>query len=222
MPRCGSIPEPRSSSVRPGCAAALAISRSGRTADIPTCTCPRWATGVWRLPTAPPSPPPRPPDPTDAAVALSCGQHLPQPLADVPLPALLRSLEGELVLRHEAGVLQCEPSALASRGQGPGDHSIQRRRLGSAPPRVAPPVFPLQLQHLAVHDPVPPLAGFHSESEAVAHRRLHIGAHEPLAQQLRIGEGTPDFRRRIGEIVLLVNRLSFCLGRHSSISLSNA
>jgi hypothetical protein len=98
----------------------------GGTAGTPTCPCRRWASGVWQLPRVRPSHHPPLPRPTNTALALGRVQHLPQPLAGVPLPALLRSLECELVLRHEAGVFQRKPGALPRRRERPSHDGVER------------------------------------------------------------------------------------------------
>jgi hypothetical protein len=80
--------------------------------------------------------------------------------------------------------------------------TVQRRGLRPPPPRITEALVQIDLQHLAVHDPVPPRRRLRLEGEPVPDDRPHVIDHDPLREQLELGQRAPYFRGRVWQVIL--------------------
>ena len=69
------------------------------------------------------------------------------------------------------------------------------------------PALRHDLQHLAVHDPVPAPDRGRAEVEPVPHDGDEVVLHEPGGEQRRLGERAPHLGRRVGQLLLDDDRL---------------
>src|SRR6266446_4099996 len=105
------------------------------------------------------------------------------------LPPALGTLIGLLLIRPEARMLHAQVGPRARRGERPGDDTLETIRR----PRVRQCFDRLDCDDLTV-DGAPVCA----KSETVVHGRLEIVLHQPLLDQVWLGERAPDLFRRKG------------------------
>src|ERR1700726_2757593 len=104
------------------------------------------------------------------------------------LPPALGALVGLLLIRPEARLLHAQVGPRARRGESPSDKTLET--IGR--PRVRQRFVRLDCQDLTV-DNAPVCA----KIETVVHDRLEVVLHEPLLDQVWLGERAPDLFRRI-------------------------
>src|SRR5216683_2002283 len=103
-------------------------------------------------------------------------------------PPGLGTLVGLLLIRPEARLLHAQVGPRARRGESPGDDTLET--IGR--PRVRQRFVRLDCQDLTV-DSAPVCA----KIETVVHDRLEVVLHQPLLDQVWLGERAPDLFRRI-------------------------
>src|ERR1700676_1585187 len=103
------------------------------------------------------------------------------------LPPVLGAVVGLLLIRPEARLLHAQVGPRARRGESPSDDTLET--IGT--PRVRQRFVRLDCLDLAV-DSAPVCA----KIETVAHDRLEVVLHEPLLDQVWLGERAPDLFRR--------------------------
>src|ERR1700730_8704220 len=104
------------------------------------------------------------------------------------LPPVLGALVSLLLIRPEARLLHAQVGPRARRDESPSDDTLET--IGR--PRVRQRFVRLDCHYLTV-DSAPACA----KIEAVVHDRLEIVLHEPLLDQVWLGERAPDLFRRI-------------------------
>src|SRR5229473_725063 len=104
------------------------------------------------------------------------------------LPPALGALVGLLLIRPEARLLHAQVGPRARRGESPSDDALET--IGT--PGVRQRLVRLDCQDLTV-DSAPVCA----KIETVVHDRLEVVLHEPLLDQVWLGERAPDLFRRI-------------------------
>src|SRR6266571_1629987 len=105
-----------------------------------------------------------------------------------PLPPVLGALVGLLLIRPEARLLHAQVGPRARRGESPSDDTLET--IGR--PRVRQRFVRLDCHYLTVDS-----APVCSKIETVVHDRLEIVFHQPLLDQVWLGERAPDLFRRI-------------------------
>src|SRR6266446_6978598 len=105
-----------------------------------------------------------------------------------PLPPVFGALVGLLLIRPEARLLHAQVGSRARWGESPSDDTLQT--IGR--PRVRQRFVRLHCHDLTV-DSAPVCA----KIETVVHDRLEIVLHQPLLNQVWLGERAPDLFRRI-------------------------
>src|SRR6266567_1292335 len=105
-----------------------------------------------------------------------------------PLPPALGTMVGLLLIRPEARLLHAQVSPRARRGESPSDDTLET--IGR--PRVRQRFVRLDCHYLTVDS-----APVCSKIETVVHDRLEIVFHQPLLDQVWLGERAPDLFRRI-------------------------
>src|SRR5260370_16365332 len=103
------------------------------------------------------------------------------------LPPVLGALVGVLRIRPEARLLHPQLGPRARRGESPGDDTLEAHRT----PRVGQRFVRLDGQDLTVDS-----APVSAKIETVVHDRLEVVLHEPLLDQVWLGERAPDLFRR--------------------------
>src|SRR5437588_1790988 len=104
-----------------------------------------------------------------------------------PLPPALGALVRLLLIRPEARLLHAKVGARAGRGESPSDDTLEI--IGR--PRVRQRFVRLDCQDLTV-DNTPVCA----KIETVVHDRLEVVLHQPLLDQVWLGERAPNVFRR--------------------------
>src|SRR4029450_4400405 len=104
------------------------------------------------------------------------------------LPPVLGALVGLLLIRPEARLLHAQVGPRARRGESPSSDSLET--IGR--PRVRQRFVRLDCQDLTVDRPPG-----RAKIERVGHDRLEIVFHQPLLDQVWLGESAPDLFRRI-------------------------
>src|SRR5271166_416882 len=115
-------------------------------------------------------------------------------------PAALGALVGLLLIRPEARLLHAQMGPRARRGESPSDDTLET--IGR--PRVRQRFVRLDRQDLTV-DSAPVCA----KIETVVHDKLEIVLHQPLLDQVWLGESAPDLFRRIWYPSFVNNRERF-------------
>src|SRR5207248_10431329 len=105
-----------------------------------------------------------------------------------PLPPALGALVVLRLIRPEARLLHAQVGPRARRGESPSDDTLET--IGG--PRVRQRFVRLDCQDLTV-DSAPVCA----KIETVVHDRLEVVLHQPLLDQVWLGERAPDLFRRI-------------------------
>src|SRR5689334_23955284 len=149
-----------------------------------------------------------------------CGQISTDPRHDLlkaakeALPAKLGALIGLLLILPEARLLHAQEGSRACRGKGPGDDAFETKGV----PRVRQYLVQLDCTNLTV-DGTPVSA----EIEPMADGRFEVVLHQPLLDQVRLRERTPDLLRWIRDLPFDNDRECFG-GRigHWSILLSKS
>src|SRR2546430_14972691 len=100
-----------------------------------------------------------------------------------PLPPALGALVVLRLIRPEARLLHAQVGPRARRGESPGDDTLETMGI----PRVRQRFVRLDCQDLTV-DNTPVCA----KIESVVHDRLEIVLHQPLLDQVWLGESAPD------------------------------
>src|SRR5271163_252548 len=109
------------------------------------------------------------------------------------LPPGPGAVEGLLLIRPEAGLLHAQVGPRARRRESPGDDTLETIGRPSVRQR------PVRLDGLNLtvdRAPVRP------KIETVIHDRLEVVLHEPLLDQVWLGQRAPDFFRRIRYLTL--------------------
>src|SRR6202165_4896340 len=109
------------------------------------------------------------------------------------LPPVFGALVGLLLIRPEARLLHAQVSPRTRSAERPGDDTLETHRT----PGVRQRFVRLDGQDLTV-DRAPVSA----KIETVLHDRLEIVLHQPLLDQVRLGERAPEFFRRMGYLTL--------------------
>src|SRR6266446_2774657 len=104
-----------------------------------------------------------------------------------PLPPVLGTLVGLLLIRPEARLLHAQAGPRARRGESPSDDTLET--IGR--PRVRQRFVRLDRHYLTI-DSAPVCA----KIETVVHDRPEVVLHEPLLDQVRLRERAPDLFRR--------------------------
>src|ERR1700730_6979747 len=104
------------------------------------------------------------------------------------LPPVLGALVSLLLIRPEARLLHAQVGPRARRGESPSDDTLET----TGRPRVRQRFVRLDCHYLAVNS-----APVCAKIETVVHDRLEIVLHEPLLDQVWLGERAPDLFRRI-------------------------
>src|ERR1700719_2057229 len=99
------------------------------------------------------------------------------------LPPVLGALVGLLLIRPEARLLHAQAGPGARRGERPGDDTLET--IGR--PRVRQRLVRLDGLDLTIDS-----APVRAKIETVADDRLEIVLHQPLLDQVRLGERAPD------------------------------
>src|SRR5271166_6733707 len=124
------------------------------------------------------------------------------------LPPALGALVGLLLIRPEARLRHAQVGPRARRGESPSDDTLET--IGR--PRVRQRFVRFDRQDLTV-DSAPVCA----KIETVVHDRLEIVLHEPLLDQVWLGESAPDLFRRIRQFFFDHKRAGFGGVSHVSI-----
>src|SRR5271170_2506761 len=131
-----------------------------------------------------------------------------------PRPSGLGSLVGLLLIRPEARLLHAQAGPRVRRGESPRDDTPET--IGA--PCVRQRFVRLDCQDLTV-DSAPVCA----EAETVVHDRLEIILHQPLLDQVWLGERAPDLFRRMRNLPFDNDRERFGCGfAHWSILFSKS
>src|SRR5256886_17635430 len=104
-----------------------------------------------------------------------------------PLPPALGALVVLRLIRPEARLLHAQVGPRARRGESPSDDTLET--IGT--PRVRQRFVRLDCQDLTVNN-----APVCAKIESVVHDRLEIVLHQPLLDQVWLGESAPDLFRR--------------------------
>src|SRR5215469_13095427 len=129
------------------------------------------------------------------APSLRPRQYLLQ-FAEEVLPAIFCALVILLLIRPEAGLLHAQQRARALGRQRQRNDALDREIGFAGIPSVRQRFVRLDHQDLTVDDAVPTGLGRRSKAETMAYGGLEVVLHQPLLDQVRLGERAPDLFRR--------------------------
>src|SRR5690349_17435866 len=109
--------------------------------------------------------------------------------SDEPLPPVLGALVGLLLIRPEARLLHAQVGAGARRGESPSDDALET--IGR--PCVRQRFVRLHCKDLTVNS-----APVCAQIETVVHDRFEIVLHQPLLDQVWLGQSAPNLFRWMG------------------------
>src|ERR1700733_13604844 len=119
------------------------------------------------------------------------------------LPPIFGAPVSLLLIRPEARLLHAQMGSGIRRRESPGHDTLEAHRI----PRVGQRLVRLDRQHLAVNGA--PVA---AKIETVIHHGLEVVLHQPLLDEMWLGQRAPDLFRRAGYLAFDNDRERFARG----------